>query len=306
MGFPAPSRGRVRRGPGRSALRGAPVGRQRYGLPLVGLLVEVRGAGSGRRRLRVLPEASQDTLTPWVRSASCPAGSSTPRLARLRLARRCRLPAGAPSSAAWHPAAQMLVPRAHRAASHLKTWLLRTHRGVSPDICRVSLAAFGSRLIAVTRRPLYHPRAGGASFGSPMLTGLNGCTSDLCSACSAGVGLPIRHSDVRSLPHAASELCHRDHCPQTHRGGRARLGLSPRLALALALGSADRRARPPSSPTTGPCSSATRRTRMGSRPARKAPSPRSPWTASTSPMSRAAVERGARSTSGAMPATARS
>jgi hypothetical protein len=45
-------------------------GRQRDGKALVG--VEVRGAGSGRLRLRVLPDASQETLTPWVKEIVAP------------------------------------------------------------------------------------------------------------------------------------------------------------------------------------------------------------------------------------------
>jgi len=39
---------------------------------LVGAIVEVRGTGSGRLRLGVLPHASQDTLTAWVRALVAP------------------------------------------------------------------------------------------------------------------------------------------------------------------------------------------------------------------------------------------
>lgn len=45
-------------------------GRQRDGnKTLVGVIVEARGQGSGRLRLHVLPDASQATLTPWVRAS---------------------------------------------------------------------------------------------------------------------------------------------------------------------------------------------------------------------------------------------
>lgn len=115
-------------------------GRQRDGKALVGVAVEVRGAGSGRLRLKVLADASQDTLTPWVKGSvergaivhtdgwkgyGKLAGSGyqhRPRLQRRR-----------------HPDEQKLLPRAHRAASNLKTWLQGTHRGVSPEHLQVYL-----------------------------------------------------------------------------------------------------------------------------------------------------------------------
>ena len=43
-------------------------GRQRDGKPLVGVAVEVRGEGSGRLRLQLLPDASAATLTGFVSS----------------------------------------------------------------------------------------------------------------------------------------------------------------------------------------------------------------------------------------------
>ena len=39
---------------------------------LVGVIVEVRGRGSGRLRLEVLPDASADTLTAWVGALVAP------------------------------------------------------------------------------------------------------------------------------------------------------------------------------------------------------------------------------------------
>jgi transposase-like protein len=47
-------------------------GRQRDGKALVGVVVEVRGSGSGRLRLQVLPDASQATLTAWVKAIVAP------------------------------------------------------------------------------------------------------------------------------------------------------------------------------------------------------------------------------------------
>jgi transposase-like protein len=110
---------------------------------LVGVIVEVRGPGSGRLRLEVLPDASGDTLTPWVGALVAPgaivhtdgwkgykglAGAGYDH--RPRLQRRD------------HPDAQKLLPRAHRATSNLKTWLQATHRGVSPGHLQVYLDEF--------------------------------------------------------------------------------------------------------------------------------------------------------------------
>jgi len=110
---------------------------------LVGVSVEVRGLGSGRLRLGVLPDASQDTLTAWVRAHAAPGAivhtDGWPGYAKLtgagydhrpRLQRRD------------HPDAQKLLPRAHRAAANLKTWLQGTHRGVSPQHLQVYLDEF--------------------------------------------------------------------------------------------------------------------------------------------------------------------
>lgn len=110
---------------------------------LVGVIVEVRGQGSGRLRLEVLPDASGATLVPWVGRLVEPgaivhtdgwngynglAGAGYDH--RPRLQRRD------------HPDAQKLLPRAHRAASNLKTWLQGTDRGVSPEHLQVYLDEF--------------------------------------------------------------------------------------------------------------------------------------------------------------------
>lgn len=110
---------------------------------LVGVIVEVRGSGSGRLRLQVLPDASQDTLTPWIGALVAPGAivhtdgwRGYGQLAGAGYDHRPRL------QRRDHPDAQKLLPRAHRAASNLKTWLQGTHRGVSPEHLQVYLDEF--------------------------------------------------------------------------------------------------------------------------------------------------------------------
>ena len=123
-----------------SDLRG---GRQRDGKPLIGIAVEVRGRGSGRLRMQVLPDPSGYSLERFV-AANVAAGAIVhtdgwwgynglraagydhrPRTQRLR-----------------HPEGRFLLPRAHRAISNLKTWLQGTHRGVSRRHLQVYLDEF--------------------------------------------------------------------------------------------------------------------------------------------------------------------
>jgi transposase-like protein len=118
-------------------------GRQRDGKVLVGVAVEIRGAGSGRVRLRVLSDASQATLTPWV-EATVERGAIVHtdgwdgygKLAGSGFEHRPRL------QRRRHFDEQKLLPRAHRASSNLKTWLQGTHRGVSPEHLQVYLDEF--------------------------------------------------------------------------------------------------------------------------------------------------------------------
>src|ERR1035437_5493406 len=122
---------------------GGHVARRHSEKALVGVIVEVRGPGSGRLRLEVLPDASQRPLTELINahvaSGSIVHSDGWPGYAKLtdagydhrpRLQRRD------------HPDAQKLLPRAHRAASNLKTWLHGTHRGVSPEHLQVYLDEF--------------------------------------------------------------------------------------------------------------------------------------------------------------------
>jgi transposase-like protein len=110
---------------------------------LVGVIVEVRGASSGRLRLEVLPDASGGTLTPWVRGLVAPGAivhtdgwNGYRGLAGVGYDHRRRL------QRRDHPDHQKLLPRAHRAASNLKTWLQGTHRSVSPEHLQVYLDEF--------------------------------------------------------------------------------------------------------------------------------------------------------------------
>ena len=125
----------------REGLRG---GRQRDGgKALVGVSVEIRGQGSGRLRLGVLPDASQTTLTGWVKAIVAPAAiihtdgwPGYDKLAGAGYEHRPRL------QRRDHPDHQKLLPRAHRATSNFKTWLQGTHRGVSPGHLQVYLDEF--------------------------------------------------------------------------------------------------------------------------------------------------------------------
>jgi transposase-like protein len=118
-------------------------GRQREGKALVGVAVEVRGAGSGRLRLLHLVNASAVTLEAFV-TESVAAGTivhtdgwkgynglSGLGYAHRPIKQHRRL-----------PDERKLLPRAHRASSNLKTWLQGTHRGVSPEHLQVYLDEF--------------------------------------------------------------------------------------------------------------------------------------------------------------------
>lgn len=91
---------------------------------------------------KLLADASQDTLTGWLKASVEPAVVHTDawpgysKLAAAGFDHRSRL------QRRDHPDAQKLLPRAHRAAANLKTWLQGTHRGVSPDHLQVYLDEF--------------------------------------------------------------------------------------------------------------------------------------------------------------------
>ena len=108
-------------------------GRQRGKKALVGVAIEVRGAGSGRVRLQVLPDASGPTLLAFTK-ATTETGAivHTEGLQSYRVLathgydhRRRPQDSTAPG--------EQLLPRAHRAISNLKAWMHGTHRGVSDE-----------------------------------------------------------------------------------------------------------------------------------------------------------------------------
>jgi len=108
-------------------------GRQRGRKALVGVAVEVRGRGSGRVRLAVLPDATADSLAAFVTTTTAPGAivhtdgwSSYKRLAKLDYEHR-------PLSQRGAAPGEQLLPRAHRAVSNLKAWMHGTHRGVSDE-----------------------------------------------------------------------------------------------------------------------------------------------------------------------------
>ena len=118
-------------------------GRQRDGKPLVGVAVEVRGNGSGRLRLQLLPDASAASLTGFIRS-SVAAGAIVHTdgwqgYSRVQAAGFDHRPH---KQRAGFPDREWVLPRAHRALSNLKTWLQGTHHGVSPKHLQVYLDEF--------------------------------------------------------------------------------------------------------------------------------------------------------------------
>jgi transposase-like protein len=122
---------------------GRHVARGRGEKALVGIIVEVRGAGSGRLRLQVLRDASADTLTPFVRGLVAPGAIvHTDGWRGYRLLASAGYDHWPRRGRRDHPDAQKLLRRAHRAASNLKTWLQGTHHGVSPEHMQVYLDEF--------------------------------------------------------------------------------------------------------------------------------------------------------------------
>jgi transposase-like protein len=124
-------------------------GRQHGTKALVAVAVEVRGAGSGRVRMRVLEDASTASLTGFVDDV-VEAGTivhtdgwnAYRRLGKIgydhqpRTQRPGRIAAGDLDE---------ILPRVHRVISNLKTWLQGTHRGVSKEHLQVYLDEYAFR-----------------------------------------------------------------------------------------------------------------------------------------------------------------
>ena len=114
---------------------------------LVAVAVEVRGEGSGRCRIEVIPDAAAPTLSGFI--------VRNVRLGSMILSdgyRGYTGEHGVIASGYVHlPRTQEsfrlagtedVVPHAHRAISNLKAWLLGTHRGVGADHLQVYLDEF--------------------------------------------------------------------------------------------------------------------------------------------------------------------
>ncbi|HVC07235.1 MAG TPA: IS1595 family transposase [Solirubrobacterales bacterium] len=107
--------------------------RQRGKKALVGVAIEVRGAGSGRLRLGVLPDSSGPALRDFtVATTASGAIVHTDGLQSYRVLpghgyEHRRRPQGTAAPG------EQLLPRAHRAISNLKAWMHGTHRGVSDE-----------------------------------------------------------------------------------------------------------------------------------------------------------------------------
>jgi len=119
-----------------SGLKG---GRQRGKKALVGVVIEVRGAGSGRVRLHVLEDASLESLNDLVRSTTTPGAIVHTDgwrgywgLRKLGYDHR-------PRKKQQVVPGEELLPRAHRSVSNLKAWLHGTHRGVGDPHLQVYL-----------------------------------------------------------------------------------------------------------------------------------------------------------------------
>jgi ISXO2-like transposase domain len=108
-------------------------GRDRVGKRLVAVAIEVRGQGSGRLRLAALPDASGASLGTFVTDNVAPGSvihtdgwRGYTMLAGLGYDHR------SVAQRRRSDERQIVLPRAHRALSNLKTWLHGTHRSTSP------------------------------------------------------------------------------------------------------------------------------------------------------------------------------
>jgi transposase-like protein len=100
---------------------------------LVGVAVEVRGQGSGRLRLAPLADAASPTLDAFVKATTAPGSivhtdgwKGYNGLSKAGFDHR-------PRSQRAGIGEEPFLPRAHRAISNLKAWMLGTHRGVSKE-----------------------------------------------------------------------------------------------------------------------------------------------------------------------------
>jgi hypothetical protein len=99
----------------------------------------VRGRGSGRLRLQVLPDASRRAERLRRRQRRSRHDRAHRRLVRIHRPRGGRLRSPAPQAARPPRRPPVRVSARDRAISNLKTWLRGTHRGASPDHFQVYL-----------------------------------------------------------------------------------------------------------------------------------------------------------------------
>jgi transposase-like protein len=113
-------------------------GRERGRKALCGIAIEVRGQGSGRLRLAVLPDASGASLGAFAKSTTAHGAvvhtdgwQAYQVLGGLGYDHRRRSQMAEPG--------ERLLPRAHRAVSNLKAWMHGTHRGVGDPHLQIYL-----------------------------------------------------------------------------------------------------------------------------------------------------------------------
>jgi transposase-like protein len=128
-------------------------GRDRIGKLLVGVAVEVRGAGSGRVRLQVLPNSRGATPQEFLQSKVAPGAvvhtDGWNGYSQLRAAGYDHRPMNQHFRIEDRT---VILLRAHRAISNLKTWLAGTHRATSAKHLQVYLDESPSGTTAAARR----------------------------------------------------------------------------------------------------------------------------------------------------------
>ena len=121
-------------------------GHDRIGKVLVVVAVEVRGSGSGPARLRVPPNANRETLLEFVQTTIAPGTivhtDGWSGYGYLKVAGYDHRPINQHYRLDDR---KLILPRAHRAISNLKTWIAGTHRGTSAKHPQVYLDEFTFR-----------------------------------------------------------------------------------------------------------------------------------------------------------------
>ncbi|WP_427132201.1 IS1595 family transposase [Pseudarthrobacter sp. S9] len=116
---------------------------------LVVVAVEVRGMGSGRVRMKVIPDASGETLCGFVAETVAPGAivHTDGWMGYAPLAKKEDYDYRPRSQRAAKKAgdADPVLPRVHRAISNFKSWLRGTHRSVSNEHLQVYMDEFTFR-----------------------------------------------------------------------------------------------------------------------------------------------------------------